>query len=83
MPKKTLRRFALIAAIAPALAFGAPAVSMADAYYGSESSSAGPKGAHHCEVQSKAKDGKSWYSKSCTHAGKHGAGSSSTISGAH
>jgi hypothetical protein len=83
MQMKTLRRFAFVAAVAPALAFGAPALAMADAYYGSGSSSAGPKGAHQCEVYSQAKDGGTWYYKSCEHAGKHGASSSTTFSGAH
>lgn len=81
MQAKTLRRIMLTAVAAPALAFGAPAVAMADVYYESGSSGAGPHGAYQYEVGSHAGDDGTWYYKSFSKAGPHGAYSSNTVSG--
>ncbi|PWV55458.1 MULTISPECIES: hypothetical protein [Nocardiopsis] len=57
MNRKTVTRIAFAAVIAPALAFGAPAVAMADTFYGAGGSYAGPKGAGQGGVFSAAKSG--------------------------
>ncbi|QUX31018.1 hypothetical protein KGD83_11285 [Nocardiopsis akebiae] len=82
MQKKTLRRIAITAVAAPALAFGAPALASADAYYEAESSGANSNGAFHYELEAFAGDGKSWFEESFSVAGEGGAYSSETESGA-
>ncbi|MFD6952538.1 hypothetical protein A6A08_08115 [Nocardiopsis sp. TSRI0078] len=82
MQKKTLYRVTLTVIAAPVLAFGAPAVASADAYYESETSVAGHGGAFNHEVESFAGDGEAWFEESWDYAGKDGAYSSSTESGA-
>ncbi|WP_435108174.1 hypothetical protein [Nocardiopsis synnemataformans] len=82
MQKKTLRRIAITAVAAPALAFGAPALASADAYYEVESSGANSSGAYHYELEAFAGDGHSWFEESFNVAGEGGAYSSSTESGA-
>lgn len=82
MQKKTLRRIAITAFAAPALAFGAPALASADAYYEEEASGANSDGAYHYELEAFAGDGESWFEESWSFAGDDGAYSSSTESGA-
>ncbi|MFC3999931.1 hypothetical protein ACFOVU_28730 [Nocardiopsis sediminis] len=82
MQKSTVRRIVFTAIAAPALAFGAPAVAMADAHYENEFSKAGPKGATSFEVKAHAKDGRAEYHEAFEHAGPHGAVSSHTHSSA-
>lgn len=60
MNRKSVARFAFTALVVPALAFGAPAVAMADTFFHANSSMAGPKGAAQGSVTSVALDGKSW-----------------------
>lgn len=60
MNRKTVARFAFTAFVVPALAFGAPAVAMADTFYHADGSTAGPKGATQGSVTSVALDGKGW-----------------------
>lgn len=57
MNRKTVTRFAFAAIVAPALAFGAPAVAMADTFYDAGGSAAGPEGAVEWNVTSVAEDG--------------------------
>ncbi|MFC4564026.1 hypothetical protein ACFO4E_19360 [Nocardiopsis mangrovi] len=82
MQKSTVRRIVFTAIAAPALAFGVPAVAMADAGYDHELTKAGPKGATAYHVSSHAKDGRVEYHESFEHVGPHGAVSSSTHSSA-
>lgn len=57
MNRKTFARIAFASVAVPALAFGAPATALADSFFSSESSFAGPKGAANHEVTAVAFDG--------------------------
>lgn len=56
MNRKTLTKITFTVVAAPVLAFGAPAAAMADSYFNSESSWAGPEGAASYSVTSFAGD---------------------------
>ncbi|MBR8740855.1 hypothetical protein [Nocardiopsis sp. MG754419] len=88
MNRKTVSRIAFAAVVAPALAFGAPAVAMADSFYAAGGSYAGPLGAGQESVFSAAGHGHghgkggSIYVHSFDHAGPWGAAQGDIISGA-
>ncbi|WP_017602464.1 hypothetical protein [Nocardiopsis alkaliphila] len=98
MNRKLVTRFAFTALVVPALAFGAPAVAMADTFFHANGSVAGPEGAAKGSVTSVAWDGKDrqsakggkhhahhggvFYHKDYSWAGPHGAGQGSIVSGA-
>ncbi len=81
MQKKTLRRVAFTAIVAPALALGASTMASADAYYESETNKAGPNGAYSHLLKAKSGDGETWFHESHSKANEDGAHSSSTTSG--
>ncbi|MBE2999584.1 hypothetical protein IDM40_12825 [Nocardiopsis sp. HNM0947] len=81
MGKKMLRRAAVVAAAVPALALGAPALAMADSYYGSEASGAGPDGAWQSQTGAYAGEHGTWWYHSHEWANENGAGSSETVTG--
>ncbi|MDE3724974.1 hypothetical protein PWG71_26615 [Nocardiopsis sp. N85] len=92
MNRKTFTRIAFAAVIAPTLAFGAPAVAMADSYFSGKATVAGPYGAASHSVTAIAKDGHgkhghgkggSYFDYSSTFAGPKGAASNSSTSAAH
>ena len=88
MNRKTVTRLVLAAVVAPALALGAPAVAMADTFFGASYSEAGPHGAFEGSVVSAAKNGSgdgksgSFYAKKFSQAGPHGASQGVVISAA-
>ncbi|MEE2037731.1 hypothetical protein Q8791_10915 [Nocardiopsis sp. CT-R113] len=88
MNRKTVTRFVFAAVVAPALALGAPAVAMADTFFGASYSEAGPHGAFEGSVIAVAKDGHgddksgSFYAKKFSQAGPHGASQGAVISAA-
>ncbi|GAB3209436.1 hypothetical protein ACQEU5_20945 [Marinactinospora thermotolerans] len=59
--KKTLSRILFAGVVAPTLALGAPAVAMADTFYGSSWSYAGPYGAGYSSVYSSTWGWGGWY----------------------
>lgn len=69
MSRKTLTKIAFTAVVAPALAFGAPTVALADSFFHGSATSAGPYGAASHNVTSAAWDG---FGHGYGHGGKHG-----------
>ncbi|GLU50052.1 hypothetical protein [Nocardiopsis ansamitocini] len=60
MNRKTLARIAFTAITVPTLAFGAPALAMADSFFNQDATGAGRGGAYSHNVTAYAKSGNSW-----------------------